>query len=41
MRHITVGTPPIAVTFSRSISSIAVSGSNRPGGINTTLAPVA
>ena len=36
-----VGTPPIAVTFSRSITCIATSGSNRPTGINTSLPPVA
>ena len=37
----TVGTPPIDVTFSRSMICIATSGSNRPTGISTTLAPVA
>ena len=35
----TVGTPPIDVTCSRSMISIATSGSKRPGGISTTLAP--
>ncbi len=33
----TVGTPPIEVTRSRSIVSIATSGSKRPAGISTTL----
>ena len=36
-----VGTPPIAVTCSRSMSCIATSGSNRPSGISTSLPPVA
>ena len=41
MRHITVGTPPIELTFSRSIVSIAWSGSNRPGGMSTSFEPPA
>jgi hypothetical protein len=39
MRHMTVGTPPMFVTRSRSIVAIAVSGSNFPGGMSTSFAP--
>ena len=41
MRHMIVGTPPIDVTFSSWMIRIASSGSKRPGGISTSLAPAA
>ena len=34
-----VGTPPMLVMRSFSISAIVASGSKRPGGISTSLAP--